>query len=48
MQVDIDLYDDKGNKVDVSGMNVNIDILIPRMREKDPVEVSFDPGNYYT
>ena len=33
-QVDIDLYDDKGNKVDVTGMAVTIDITIPRMREK--------------
>lgn len=40
-QVDIDLYNDKGGRVDVTGMRVNIDIIIERMRRKDPDAVSF-------
>jgi hypothetical protein len=40
-QVDIDLYNDRGGKVDVTGMKVNIDIIIPRMKAKNPKAVSF-------
>ena len=37
----MDLYNDKGGKVDVYGMKVNIDITIERMKPKDPEAVSF-------
>lgn len=40
-QVDIDLYNDKGGKVDVSGMKVDIEIIIERMKVKEPEAVSF-------
>ena len=40
-QIDVDLYNDKGGKVDVYGMKVNIDITIERMKPKDPEAVSF-------
>ena len=42
-KVDIDLYNDLGEKVPVEGMSVDIQIIIPRMKEKDPLAVSFDP-----
>ncbi len=42
-QVDIDLYDEKGDKVPIHNMAVDIQIIIPRMIDKDRKSVSFDP-----
>ena len=43
-QIDIDIYYDHGGRVDIRGMKINIDIIIERMKIKDPEAVSFD-GN---
>ncbi len=39
-QVDCDVYDPDGNRVDVSGMRIRIDLTIGRMRNKDPAAVA--------
>ncbi len=42
-QVDCDVYDPDGNRVDVSGTKIRINLVIGRMRTRDPEAVSI-PG----
>ena len=40
-QVDIDVYDDKGNKVIINQLWKTIDIIIGRLKTKGPEKVEF-------
>ena len=41
-QLDVDVYYDLGGKVDIQGMKVDIQIIIQRMKGKNPKMVTFD------
>lgn len=42
-QIDVDVLDNIGNKLDIKGLEMDVEIIIPRMRYKDPNAVTI-PG----
>ena len=40
--MDVDVYWDNGGKLDVYGMRVDIEIILERMKHKDPNKVKFE------